>query len=169
MRDMLVRRTILKSPAGESSCCLQEHAHDGSDTFTSTNSGEWVPQHLTGDIRSGIGIALQAPRPNHWTSTPSGNELVLTAWDDDNDGLPSWKDYCPYAFGLSTDETRQDAQMQMGMASKGIKVEGTEDAGTTMTSACLPWGPLSTLCMVVGLPQCFFRDGVSTKRTFEFR
>ena len=107
--------------------------------------GEWVPQHLTGDIRSGIGIALhdQGPILIHTI----GNELVLTAWDDDNDGLPSWKDYCPYAFGLSTDETPgcPDAD------GDGVtdQVEGTEDEDDDDFS--LPsLGTAATLCMVVG-------------------
>ena len=82
-----MRRNDLEVTSGESSCCLQEHAHDGKTRSPRRIRGEWVPQHLTGDIRSGIGIALhdQGPILIHTI----GNELVLTAWDDDNDGLPS--------------------------------------------------------------------------------
>ena len=46
------------------------------------------------------------------------------------------------------------------------QVEGTEDEDDDDQPASL--GTMTTLCMVVG-KQCFFRDGVSTKRTYEFR
>ena len=56
--------------------------------------------------------------------------------------------------------------MQMGMASQ-IRLRGRR-MRTTMTSACLPWGPQPRFAWSLVL-QCFFRDGVSTKRTYEFR
>ena len=71
----------------------------------------------------------------------------MNGLDDDNDGLACWKDYCPYAFGLSTDETPgcPDAD------GDGVtdQVEGTEDEDDDDFS--LPsLGTANTLCMVVG-------------------
>ena len=63
---------------GRSLMLSSEHARDGKTRSPRRIQGEWVPQHLTGDIRSGIGIASaegQGPILVHTIR----NELVLTA------------------------------------------------------------------------------------------
>ena len=74
--------------------------------------------------------------------------VYLYSWDDDGDGLSNWEDYCPYAFGLSTDETQgcPDADGD----GKTDQVEGTEDESGDSGVFGLPSLSLfSTLMMAV--------------------
>jgi hypothetical protein len=106
---------------------------------------EWETYHVAGDIKSGVGLALYDKSPIFIHT--SGDKIYLTSWDDDNDGLGNWEDYCPYAFGLSTDGTRgcPDADGD----GETDQVEGTkddsDDGGFGLPSLSL----FSTLMMVV--------------------
>ena len=106
---------------------------------------EWETYHVTGDISSGVGLALYDKSPIFIHT--SGDKIYLTSWDDDNDGLGNWEDYCPYAFGLSTDGTRGCPDVD-GDGSTD-QVEGTkddsDDGGFGLPSLSL----FSTLMMVV--------------------
>ena len=108
---------------------------------------EWVPEHLTGDIGSGIGLALYDRSPIFIHT--SGNQLVLTSWDDDSDGLGNWEDYCPYAFGLSTDE-KQGCPDADGDG-KTNQVEGTEDEDDSGGFGLPSLSFAGTLWMIIGV------------------
>ena len=106
---------------------------------------EWETYHVAGDIKSGVGLALYDKSPIFIHT--SGNKIYLTSWDDDNDGLGNWEDYCPYAFGLSTDGTRGCPDVDGDGDTD--QVEGTkddsDDGGFGLPSLSL----FSTLMMVV--------------------
>ena len=102
--------------------------------------------HITGNIGSGVGLAIYDRSPIFIHT--NGSNLVLTSWDDDNDGLGNWEDHCPYAFGLSTDETQGCPDVDGD--GRTDRIEGTEDedgtGGFGLPSLSVP----GTLWMIVG-------------------
>jgi len=118
----------------------------GYDFSTTPPTIEWETRFISGTVVSGVGLTLYDESPiiigaGHYN-------VYLYSWDDDGDGLSNWEDYCPYAFGLSTDETQgcPDADGD----GKTDQVEGTEDESGDSGVFGLPSLSLfSTLMMVV--------------------
>ena len=78
-----------------------------------TGWGEWEQRTVPGASVSGVGLALdrdQYPLIIHGDGNNGqwgddrGVQIYITGWDLDGDGLPSWKDECPWIYGLSTDD-----------------------------------------------------------------
>ncbi|GEM_PF-6551248 len=122
----------------------------GYDFSTTPPTIEWETRFISGTVVSGVGLTLYDESPiiigaygNRWNYN-----VYLFSWDDDGDGLSNWEDYCPYAFGLSTDQTRGCPDTDED--GKTDQVEGTEDESGDSGVFGLPSLSLfSTLMMVV--------------------
>lgn len=108
---------------------------------------EWETYHVAGDIKSGVGLALYDKSPIFIHTF--GDKIYLTSWDDDNDGLGNWEDYCPYAFGLSTDETQGCPDTDAD--GKTDQIEGTEDEDDSGGFGLPSLSFAGTLWMIVGV------------------
>ena len=77
-----------------------------------TEWGKWEQRTVPGASVSGVGLALdrdQYPLIIHGDGNngqwgEGDVQIYITGWDLDGDELPSWKDQCPWIYGLSTDE-----------------------------------------------------------------
>tara|TARA_B100001094_G_scaffold300414_1_gene325832 strand:- start:188 stop:3538 length:3351 start_codon:yes stop_codon:yes gene_type:complete len=128
----------------------------GYDFSTTPPTIEWETRFISGTVVSGVGLTLYDESPiiigagKVWVGGWErwNYNVYLYSWDDDGDGLSNWEDYCPYAFGLSTDETQgcPDADGD----GKTDQVEGTEDESGDSGVFGLPSLSLfSTLMMAV--------------------